>query len=275
MALSSLFAVFSASLVIVISIVVYKYYTFDDILLLEFENHGKQLRTLRWPLLSNDENIRTFISAIIATKKPVVITHHPFFSNSDNIPLFITNDFTSYFNEYYSTVNVENDIHLALKTNDRCPIFEYFDSNLPLADILNWNTAHSQQPTNNNSYLKINALQEYFHHCELQSKHLTESYFNTNAGEYQMYSCSNISNFMEYAMLAFEIQPSTTNNISNPLMIDGLFHQHLHYFVPKNTKLQTLKFWFSSIFSITKLHFDVAHNFNLQIQGKKVSFSAF
>ena len=137
------------------------------------------------------------------------------------------------------------------KTNNFAPIFEYFESDLPLIDILNW------QPPNNETRYGI-TLYQYLLNVKKQIKYLKSK------------------NEYEFQALSFKIDKNDDRLLKNLSLFDSFINNILQLKQSNShskqfeLNLQTMKFWIGFDNILTKLHFDAAHNFNFQIEGSKI-----
>ena len=204
------------------------------------------LPRIEWPKDLSTAETEEFIQSISDNRTAIVLTNHPYFSKLRQ-PLF-SNDLISYFDKSDSN---EFAFDLEYKSNANCPIFEFYEENLPLVDIIEW------KAPNNSTKLKIK-LAEYLQYILRQTQFL-QSTSMTNS---DIYSCA-VTNHFEYRSLSIDLYPEDG-------IIRNVYDEHLQYFVPKNERLQAIKMWIGSKGVLSKFHFDASDNFNIQIYGKKL-----
>eukprot|EP01084_Bolivina_argentea_P034095 63085_1 len=157
----------------------------------------KPLKRIEWPNNLNEKQTKQFIQEICNNRTAIVITNHPYFNNINN-PIWTPNDLIKYFDslEYeYDTIEY--------KSNKNCPIFEYYEEELPLIDILQW------KPPNNNTKLNI-SMHNYWQYISKQTTIIKQ---NMNISEKNLYLC-NISSDFNFYSLSTQLLP--TDSIIKP-----------------------------------------------------------
>ena len=199
--------------------------------------------TLYWP--QNDSEIEHFLAEIVSNRVPVVIKNHPLFNDINDLSnKWSIDNLLSYY---------QNKL-LFPKTNNIAPIFEYFEPDLPLTDILDWHA-----PNNDSNVGKT--LKQHLIDLRKQTKLCLSNDFDFF-----------LNNDFEFKTLSFEINEKDDSKLLQNIALYDLFLNDILKIKSAsfgNLQLQTLKFWIGFYGVITKLHFDAAHNFNFQIQGCK------
>ena len=199
------------------------------------------LPRIPWPPDLNKQQTHRFIEGISKNRTPVVISDHPLFERNE----WNMNDLISYFDAQLRSGPFE----FEYKSNVNCPLFEYYEEDLPLIDILEW------EPPNNNTKIE-GTLQEYWQYIEDQTDFIEQQ------NESTLYCCDAPNGF-EYRSFSTQIFPSDE-------ILRDHYNEWIRYLVPMNEELQTIKIWIGSKGVVTKFHFDASNNFNVQIRGQKL-----